>query len=228
LASTPPGETARDTVGFFRLDADGIVGEKIAELPGMVATQVMVGGQAATRHIIFSPRALDTRFGHCLLLMTSDVPTIRVIGLEGNLRGEIPVPISVRRTTEGDRQAWIDGTVEANEAPPEAAAMIEEMGRVLVMADRWPLANRIVADDAGFVWLERFEAPEGPSGQWVVIDGSGEVVAEPVLPDGLHLLNVEEDRVIGTWSDELDRQELRVHALRREGSGREGLLAECR
>jgi len=228
LAGTPGGETARDTVGFFRLDADGIVGEKIAEVPGIVATQVMVGGQAATRHIIFSPRALDTRFGNCLLLMTSDVPTIRVIGLEGNLRGEIQIPISVRRTTEDDRQAWIDGIIEANEAPPEAAAMIEEMGRALVMANQWPLTNRIVADDAGFVWLERFKAPEGPSGQWVVIDGGGEVVAEPVLPDGFDLLNVEGDRVIGTWSDELDRQELRVHALRRDRSGQEGLLAECR
>lgn len=106
--------------------------------------------------------------------------------------------------------------------------MIEEMGRALVMANRWPLANRIVADDAGFVWLERFKAPEGPSGQWVVIDGSGEIVVEPVLPDGLHLLKVEEDGVIGTSSDELDRQELRVHALRRDRSGREGLPAECR
>lgn len=228
LARTPTGGTARDTVGFFRLGADGIVGEKIAEVPGIVATQVMVGGQTATRHILFSPRALGTRFGNCLLLMTSDVPTIRVIGPDGDLRGEIEIPIAVRRTTEGDRQAWIDGMIEANEAPPEAAAMIEEMGRALVMADRWPLANRIVADDAGFVWLERFEAPEGPSGQWFVIDGSGEVVAEPVLPDGLHLLNVEEGRLVGTWSDELGRQEVRVHALRRDRSGRKGLLAECR
>jgi len=228
LASTPADETARDTIGFFRLDADGIVGEKIAEVPGIVATQVMVGGQSATRHILFSPRPLDARLGNCLLLMTSDVPTIRVVGFEGDRRGEIRIPISVRRTTEGDRQAWIDGIIAANEAPPEAAAMIEELGRALVMADRWPLANRIVADDAGFVWLERFEAPEGPSGQWVVIDGSGEVVAEPVLPDGLHLLNVEEDRVIGTWSDELGRQEVRVHVLRPDRSGREGLLAECR
>jgi hypothetical protein len=228
LAGTPVGGTARDTVKFFSLDADGVVGERIAEVPGMVATQVMVGGQAATRHTMFSPRALDARFGNCLLLMASDVPTIRVIRPDGEHLGEIRVPLSVRRTTESDRQAWISGTIEANEAPPEAAPIIEEMGRALVMADQWPLANRIVAGDAGFVWLERYEAPEGPSDQWVVIDGSGEVVAEPMLADGLHLQNVEEDRVIGTWSDELGRQEVRVHALRHDHSGPEGLLAECR
>jgi len=107
------------------------------------------------------------------------------------------------------------------------AAVVQEMGEKLAMADVWPVASRIVADPAGYVWLERFEAPEGPSGSWIVVDGTGTVVAEPTLPDGFQLLEVEQDRLMGIWIDELDRQHLRVHVLSREPSQPETPLSEC-
>jgi len=228
VVGTQVGGMAQDTVGFFRLHDGGTVGERVVDVPGTVSTHAMVGGQSVVRHIMFSPRALDTRFDDCLLVMTSDAPTIRVIDSGGGSTSEISLPSPARRTTEADRRSWIDGVIQANEVPPEAAPMIEAMGQELVMAERWPIANRIIADEAGYVWLERFQAPEGPSGNWVVVDGAGEVVAELTLPDGLRLLAVEGDRIIGVWSDALDRQQVRVHALNRDHGGRETRLAECK
>ena len=138
--------------------------------------------------------------------------------------GRVEMEMSVDGTTELiSFILGFGGKVEV--LSPES--LREEMGRELVMAEQWPIGNRIIADDAGYVWLERFEAPEGPSGNWVVVDGTGDVVAELTLPDGLRLLDVGEDHVIGVWSDELDRQEVRVHALERDRR-RETRLAECR
>jgi len=43
----------------------------------------------------------------------------------------------------------------------------------------------------------------------------------------LRLLGVEGDHIIGVFSDELDRQEVRVHALQRDPSSRVTPLSEC-
>lgn len=228
VLSAPLGDVARDTVGFFRLGGDGAVGERIAQVPGAYSTQVMVGGRAAGRHIMFSPRALDARLGDCLLVMSGDVPDIRVLGYDGALRGDLRLPLPTRPTTDEDRASWIDGMIDSNDAPPAAAELVRRMGRALPMAERLPIAHGLLGDEGGFVWLERYAPPEGPSARWSVIDGEGVVVAEPELPDGLRLLAIEDDAVIGVWSDALDRQEVRVHELTRGEGDVKPPLADCR
>lgn len=225
VTSTRTGGLARDTAGFFRLDGDGNVGQRLASVPGMYGA---VMGRQALRTVMFSPRALDARRGDCLLVMAGDEPEVRVIDAAGAVRGVIPLPIQARETTPADRQSWIDGTIRANGASPRAAEVVEAFGEAMLMAERFPIANRIVADEAGYVWLERYEAPEGPSGIWFVVDGAGEVVAEPALPGGLRLLRVGPDHVIGVGSDAFDRQEVRVHGLHRRSDARETVLTECR
>ncbi|MDX1393844.1 MAG: hypothetical protein R3195_05615 [Gemmatimonadota bacterium] len=227
LVGTEIGEAHRDTVSFVRIGPDGRAGETLARVSDMASTLVRVGGRVAGRHAMFSPRALHASWGDCLLVMAGDEPRIRLIGSGGDLRGEIELDVAVRPTTPADRRAWIDGVIRENDAPPAAAGPIEQMGEALAMADRWPIANRLIADEAGYIWLERYAAPEGSSGDWVVIDGTGVRVAALSMPDAFELLAVAVDRLIGVGSDDLDRQELRVYSYTRDRQGPRAPLSEC-
>ncbi len=229
LEASHPGDVVRDVVGIHRLSGDGIVGDRLVAIPGMYATQFEVQGQVGIRSVMFSPRALHTQLGRCILSMPGDGTSItvtRVAGAGGDAR--IPLPFPAQPTDESDRRKWVEGTAAANDAPPEAIRMLEAVASELAMVDRFPVANRIIGDPAGYVWLERYAPPEGPSGDWSVLDGRGAVVGEIALPEGFRLMGVTDDRIIGVWSDDLGRQEVRAYALRRSRGDPGSPLADCR
>lgn len=58
-------------------------------------------------------------------------------------------------------------------------------------------------------WLSRRRA----GGIWVVSDTNGSLVARVAPPDGLRLLDVGSDRVVGVTRDELGVERIQVHRL---------------
>jgi len=225
MVAADPGGVGRDTVGFHRLDRDGVVGEALARVPGSLSSQFVVEGMPGIRGALFSPRALGAVRGNCLLLAAGDEPVVRVFDRAATPRGELRLDIPVDRVTEEHREQWIAASVAAagramgGEIVPEAVRMIEVMGNAIGMADRVPFANDLIVDDLGYIWIQSWQLPAGPgSPEWRVFTETGRGIGTVRLPEGLRVLDISADAITAVRTDEFGRQFVQVHALERRAA----------
>ncbi len=97
------------------------------------------------------------------------------------------------------------------------AKVIEAMVAAGVPA-AMPTHDRQLVDPTGHTWLRVDQGPERPDSAaqpWVVLDPDGRWLGEVRAPRGLTLLEVQRDRVLGTWRDPYGVEHVRVHRLRR-------------
>lgn len=222
MVAADPGGVGRDTVGFHRLDGDGVVGEALARVPGSLSSQFVVEGMSGIRGALFSPRALGALRGNCLLLAAGDEPVVRIFDQTGTPRGELRLDIPVDRVTEEHRGRWIAASVATaeramgGEIVPEAVRMIEVMGEAIGMAERVPFANDLIVDELGYIWIQSWQLPDGTgSPEWRVFTKTGRGIGTVRLPEGLRALHISAEAVTAVRTDELGRQFVQVHGLER-------------
>lgn len=85
-----------------------------------------------------------------------------------------------------------------------------------------PSIGRVLVDESGSLWIERFEATrmgtavQVPGDQWSILDRDGQPIAILKLPRMTRLESVRGDDVVVVRRDILDVQTVAVHRLRRE------------
>ena len=222
MVAADRGGVGRDTVGFHRLDRDGVVGEGLARVPGSLSSQFVVEGMSGMRGALFSPRALGAIRGNCLLLAAGDEPVVRIFDRAGTPRGELRLDIPVDRVTEEHRERWVAASVAAagrttgGEIVPEATRMIEVMAAAVAMAERVPYANDLIVDEPGYIWIQSWQLPQGPgSPEWRVFTETGRGIGTVRVPEGLRVLDISAETLTAVRTDELGRQFVQVHALER-------------
>jgi len=210
---------AQDTVGFFEL-VDGVVGEVLTRVPGGITTQIDLGGQSAGRGVLLSPRSLGVAWGRCLLAGTSDTPVLRVVDSTGGEVGEVSLMVEVEPGREEHRSEWVTAMLAmvGDMAGPEERMMLETLAEATPMAERVPFAGGLLVDDLGYIWAQRYELPEGGAGtEWRVFTETGGSVGTVVLPERFHAVAIAADTILGVFTDELGRQDVRVYSLDRGG-----------
>ena len=84
------------------------------------------------------------------------------------------------------------------------------------MAEWVPFVNKLVMDDLGYIWAQRYQFPDGPgSPQWQVFTETGTGIGTVALPIGLDVLEISAGTILGVHTDDLGRQEVRVYSLDR-------------
>lgn len=229
MRPTQVGRTARDTVGFFRLD-DGRVGVELGRVPGTVSGSFVIQGMPGMRHALFSPQPVGVVFGDCLMMGTSDDPGLMVVDSRGLEVGKVTLEVQVSSTREVHRGEWIAATKADladlhGEIGAEASRTLEAVGSRLPMAPRIPFAHDVVVDALGYIWVQEYRLPEGPgSTEWKVFAGSGTAIAEVALPEGLDVVAISRDSILAIWTNSVGDQEVRSFRLERpEVVERDGL-----
>ncbi len=209
----------QDTVGFFAL-VDGVVGEFLARVPGGITTQIDLGGQWVGRGVLLSPRSLGVTWGRCLLAGTSDNPVLRVVDSTGGEVGEVSLMVEVEPGREEHRSEWVTAMLAmvGEMAGPQERMMFETLAEATPMAERVPFAGDLLVDELGYIWAQRYELPEGGAGtEWRVFSETGSSVGTVVLPERFHAVGISADAILGVFTDELGRQDVRVYSLNRGG-----------
>ena len=211
----------RDTVGFHALTG-GEVGHRLARAPGTITAAFDMMGPGM-RHALLSPRAVGAARGTCLLVGATDDPVLGVVDAAGNRVGEVRLDVEVENATRQHRDDWLKRFLETTEVEigPDQRTMLERLATTVPMADRVPFGSDVIVDDLGYLWVQRYELPDGyPSSHWRVFTETGTAAATVVLPEGFRPVRVSANEILGVFTHEMGLEDVRVYALDRGGDVR--------
>ena len=147
--------------------------------------------------------------GDDLVFGYSQRAELRIVASDGTLKRVLRWHATPDPITAEERQRWDDQQQVGRES-----------GRRIQLADfPWlpehkPLFDRMLADDAGNIWV-RTPPPSDPAPErWTVLGSEGRWLGEVRMPDGFRLGQVARGRVYGIHRDEqLGIPTVRVHRL---------------
>ncbi len=208
----------RDTVGFHALRG-GEVGQRLAQAPGTITASFEMMGPGM-REALLSPRAVGVARGTCLLVGATDNPVLGVVDAAGNRVGEVRLDVEVENATRQHRDDWLAGALATAEVElgPDERTMLERLATAVPMADRVPYGSDVMVDDLGYIWVERYQLPDGyPSSNWRVFTETGAAAGAVVLPEGFRPGEISADAILGVFTHEMGVEDVRVYALDRGG-----------
>jgi hypothetical protein len=154
------------------------------------------------RHVYYSP-------GDEWLVVRTDVRSLEVdtIRLGRELR------VLDRPTIEH----WIDHKLQA--AEPASLAELRRYWQRFPYRASLPAVDRVLEDDAGYLWLREYELPGAVTSVWLVLNPQGSLAAEVKMPSGLAPMHITDQFIAGVQRDEWGREQVALFPLLRRGSG---------
>ena len=138
----------------------------------------------------------------------NDTYELRAYAGDGSLGRVVRMDRSPMATTEADRRAYLNESRERNSQDVD-----------LPMASHLPMFDRVIGDEAGYLWVRDYGLPGDGPVSWTVFDSLGSPVARSEMPDNLEVWEIGRDYVVASRVDGLGVHSLVVLALRR-GAGR--------
>jgi hypothetical protein len=98
---------------------------------------------------------------------------------------------------------------------PERKQRARDMYEVLPRAETKPWLQQLLVGRNGRVWVKEWEPfwRDAESSWWGLFDVDGRWLGSLSLPPRFRLTDVEEDRILGVWRDELDVERVREYQL---------------
>jgi len=151
------------------------------------------------------------------LYYTDGLTEISVRDRDGVIGRRILLPEPAQ--TPAEIWAAIEQAVEARADPERSEAL-----RTVPRHDSIPRISKMLIDDAGSIWVKRFEPRDADvlthhlwwnGGEWLILDQRGRVTATIDMPDELMPLRIRGDRILGFFRDELNVERIRVYQVAR-------------
>jgi hypothetical protein len=232
LSGQGPTRIERMTMSVYRSDASGGSAELVASLPWIEHVVAPGGGVRpdGTEVIGRNPRA----FGRSSWVVAdadgwifadNAVPEIRVHAISGLVAKVVRWQATPRLVTEADVQRdadWDDARMSQRE--PAARARIrrareahppppDTMPWFGCPAIRCP-GRAVLLDADRNLWVREYRPPaEGVSNRYEVFDSAGVWLGAVDVPEGLEVLSIGSDHVVGRMRDELDVESVAVHRI---------------
>lgn len=211
------GDLVSDTVGFHAL-AEGRVEDLLLRVPGAQSTLFEMGGGTGVRFGLLSPRSWGAVWGRCLLAGTSDSPVLRVVDGAGTELGEITLEAEAEPATDEHRDEWVGAMLArfGDQVGPGQREMLEQLAGAVAMAERVPIGQELLVDELGYIWVRRYELPEGGnSSEWRVFTETGSAIGKVVLPEGFSARVISADAILGVLAHPMGQQDVRLYELNR-------------
>lgn len=192
---------------------DGRLRDSLAVFP-MRQSYLRIG--EGSMNIVSVPFGTQTSFtaaGDRLHVGTGERYEVRSFDRDGELVRILRAAATPRPVRDEDVQAHIERALARlpEQARPGQRRLFEE----ITPPERMPAYRALVADPAGNLWVERYAPPgEGPT-TWTVFDPDGRPLGTIATPEGVDVLEVGEDYLLGTGTDPLDRPYVAVWGLER-------------
>lgn len=209
---------------FFRsCNPDGSLGTDFGRIRGMeleLEARVNAEGEPWTRtiRVPFGKEPWGAVWGDRLFLSESDRFEIQVRHQSGELLSLIRVLQEPKPVTPALHQRYVEEAV--------AGASSEDWGRRLrrileaqPYPETFPAHGRMVVDRMGYLWVleSRIPGEERPA-RWV-FDPDGHLRTRLLTPEGVEILEIGIDYILGVSEDDLDVEFVQLFALDRPSGG---------
>ena len=134
----------------------------------------------------------------------NDTYELRAYNGDGSLGAVIRLAKSPVATTEAERRAYFNESRERDSQNTD-----------LPIASHLPMFDRVIGDDAGYLWVRDYDLPGDGPVSWTVFDSLGSVVARSETPDNSEVWEIGADYVVASRVDGLGVQSVVVLPLQR-------------
>lgn len=226
LTRTPRGYTR----GFHRwestyalMDADGSTRATLGAYLGIETYSAFYEQDDGNFAVIplwhpFGRTTLTTAWGNLAAVGDSETYEIRAYRSDGSLARIVRRDHETRRPTQAEQdEAFRDrfaGLSEEDRKPRMTVAAD------VPLVESFPAYSRLRSDALGQLWVAEFKLPDaGYDGTlWTVFDGEGRALGHVETPDGFGILEIGEDYILGTATDELGVEYVQLRSLDRSSS----------
>jgi hypothetical protein len=118
-------------------------------------------------------------------------------------------PVENRPVTDAEWERNLDERTANPRMPESIKQAFREMPRDRTM----PVAEGIVVDDEGNVWLRDFRGPLDTTSSLTVLSAEGELLGRVMVPFRFRPRHIGSDFVLGTWEDEDDIPHVQLYRL---------------
>lgn len=203
-----PGERAWFPYHIVGYGRDGRLTDTITSVPGSEWATIMIQGNAGTTGVRFTARTEIGTSGDRIVIARGEEPRVDLWSLEGALTRSIRWAETEDRDVRAeDLDAAIDEWRESlpENVDPAMVAAAEEMTRSIPAAERFPTTSGLKIATNGEIWVQRYGRPGEPrDAVYLVFTPEGELSRRVRLPADLLVLEVGEDYLLGTETDDLD------------------------
>ena len=214
------GTMVRDSVTLMRLSPDGEQRDTLGVFPWgeSFGVPIQSGDQ---RFVAPMPRPFGRRTSIAVMedgfvVGRGGQFVVDVHGADGALR------LSLRRSVEGApvTPEAVEGFRMARASAPAAPGLQRQLDSALVAAldsapfpASMPVFERVLVDDAGFIWVELYSVRGDQPAEWSVHAPDGRWLGDVRVPARLEVHHIGTDAVYGVWRDPGEDPRVRAYRL---------------
>ena len=203
-------------------DAEGRLLSSLGSYPGQEMAMVTATMADA---ILFSVRLPRATWDDLFVIGPTDRYELKAFAGDGTLarivrRGHEPRAVTRAHIDAYAEEKLSSYPAEWTETEIESYQAEERQRyRVAPVVEHFPAFASLVADALDHLWVEEYEFPgeERPGVLWTVFDPEGRVLGLVETPEGLEILEIGEDYILGQATDELGVEYVQVWPLERSG-----------
>ena len=175
-------------------------------------------GGRGTRDIAYGFVLVTGFWGDLVFFGLTNRYEIRALGADGTLARIVRRDHAPRATTQADVDHYVESQLSYYpDFSPDEVARYREVFESTPLAETFPAFSEVLSDAAGNLWVREYDFPgePRPAPLWTVFDPGGRVLGFVETPDGLDVLEIGEDYVLGRTEDDLGVESVHVWPLER-------------
>ncbi|MGH7500292.1 MAG: hypothetical protein ACREL7_00905 [Longimicrobiales bacterium] len=215
---TPEG-MMRDDILYEIVDLESEVHDTVALFEGqqLLLSRFDLGDGRLT--LAFTPVPLDVAPSAAvtpgfLFVTPGKLPEVLVYDSTGALRRIFRLLQRAMPVMRQDFDRAVDALVAEVDDAQEAAAIRRRHER-MPLPESMPVFRRLLVDEVGHVWVEKFDPESNLRHDWIVIDPTGRLMGHIVTPAGVTMHQIGRDYILGHTRDELDIEHVVRYKLSR-------------
>ena len=199
-------------------DADGRMLVSLGEHPGRESFINMEGRMAVFGQLPFSRSLHEASWGDMVVLAPDDHYEIRVHDrTTGELVSIVRREYTNRPPTREEVDRAIDDALERTNLSGDQLEWTREGYKGMPLVESFPAFRALLVDALDHLWVREATLPgmDRPSPLWTVFNAEGRVLGFIETPEGLTVLEIGADYILGQATDDLGVESVQVWALAR-------------
>lgn len=184
----------------------------LGEWPGSEMFVSTAGRRMAVRGLVFGRQLFAIVAADRAVIGSSDERAFELVGRDGTVERIARVGGPLDPVPDGAFDRYVEETLATSEGD-DLRRMWADLFAGMPRHDTYPAFEALRADSEGRIWMADYRGPGEEVRLWTVFRPDGWMLGRVRTPDGLRLLEIGDDYIIGVSRDELEVERVRVHGL---------------